>query len=255
MKKRVVILGSGNVATSIALDIKDKCELLQIYSRTLDNAITLARQVGCQAIDNLKELAPDAHVYILSVKDDAIAGIVDAVPDNGALWLHTSGSTPIEVLKSKRKRCGVLYPMQSFSKSQPATMSEVHIFIEGSDTAATHEIKEMASLLTPHVHKATSAEREKMHIAAVFACNFANHMFTLSSEVLDEAQLPFEAMMPLIKNTVAKLDSMTPAQSQTGPAARRDLNIIKKHLESLTGDKHDIYQLMSQSIIEHQPSS
>lgn len=250
MKRRVVIIGSGNVATSIALTLKDKCELVQIYSRTLTNAKALAQQVGCEAIGDLKNLALDADVYIVSVKDDAITSVVDAVPDNGALWLHTSGSTSIDVFQNKRSRYGVLYPMQSFSKSHPANMSEVHIFIEGCDSETCKEIKAIASLMTKNVHETASAEREKLHIAAVFACNFANHMFTLSSEVLDEAGLPFDAMLPLIKTTIAKLDNMTPQESQTGPAARGDMTIIEKHLKSLHGDKRKIYKLLSYSIME-----
>lgn len=250
MKKRVVILGSGNVATSIALALKDKCELVQIYSRTPENAQSLAKQVGCDASNTLKDIAPDADVYIVSVKDDAIASVVDAVPDNGALWLHTSGSTPIELFQNKRTSYGVLYPMQSFSKSRPADMSEVHFFVEGNDSIITQDIKDLASLMTRNVHEATSAEREKLHIAAVFACNFANHMFTLSSEVLDEAGIPFDAMLPLIKTTIAKLDHMTPTESQTGPAARGDMKIIEKHIASLHGDKRKIYKLLSKDIIE-----
>ena len=249
MKKRVVILGSGNVATSIALALNDKCELVQIYSRTLANAQALAQHVGCEAISDLRNIALDADVYIVSVKDDAIASVAESVPDNGALWLHTSGSTPIDVFREKRARYGVLYPMQSFSKSHPTDMSEVHIFIEGCDSKTSQEIIKLASFITKNVHAATSAEREQLHIAAVFACNFANHMFTLSSEVLDEAGLPFDAMLPLIKTTIAKLDHMTPAESQTGPAARGDVAIIEKHLASLKGDKRKIYKLLSQSIL------
>lgn len=250
MKNRIVIIGSGNVATSIALALKDKCEVAQIYSRTLTNAQALAKQVGCDATNDLKKLVLDADVYIVSVKDDAIVNVIETVPDNGALWLHTSGSTPIDVFREKRPHFGVLYPMQSFSKSHPARMSEVHIFIEGNDSKACREVKELASLMTKNVHKVSSKERERLHIAAVFACNFANHMFTLSSEVLDEAGIPFDAMLPLIKTTIAKLDSMTPQESQTGPAARGDVKIIEKHLESLHGDKRKIYKLLSQNIMD-----
>lgn len=249
MKKRVVIIGSGNVATSLALALKDKCDMVQIYSRTLTNAQTLARQAGCEATDKWQDLALDADVYIVSVSDDAIATVAESVLDNGALWLHTSGSTPIDVFAKDRNRYGVLYPMKSFSKSRPVDMSEVHIFIEGNDSESTREVKELASLITRNVHEASSKERERLHVAAVFACNFANHMFTLSSEVLSEAGLPFDAMLPLIKTTVEKLNNMTPQESQTGPAARGDTKIIEKHLSSLSGDKHEIYKLLSDSIM------
>ena len=215
----------------------------------MDHAKTLAQKVGCEAIDDLKKLDKKGDIYIISVKDDAIASIIDATPSNRALWLHTSGSTPIEVFESKRERYGVLYPMQSFSKSRIVDMSEVHIFIEGNCDKVTREINDFASSISENVHKATSQERQQLHVAAVFACNFANHMFTLSSEVLSEAGLPFDAMLPLIKTTVEKLDHMTPQESQTGPAARGDIKIIEKHLSTLKGDKREIYKLLSSSIM------
>ena len=249
MKRRIVILGSGNVSTSLALALKGKCEIVQIYSRTPANAQALALQVGCEACSDLKDLVLDADIYIVSVKDDAIASMTHAVPDNGALWLHTSGSTPINVFHDSRAHYGVLYPLQTFTKSHRVILSETHFFVEGSDSISTQEIMEIAMLMSNHVHEASSADRERLHIAAVFASNFANHMFTLASEVLDEAGLPFDALRPLIKTTVAKLDCMKPAESQTGPAARGDVKIIKQHLATLHGDKRKIYRLLSQNIL------
>lgn len=249
MKWRVVLIGSGNVATSLALALNGKCHLVQVYSRSMSSAEALASRVGAQATNDLSQIVTDADIYVISVVDDAITRVLEACPARGGLWVHTSGSTSIDVFKSKRTRYGVLYPMQSFSKSCPARMHDVHIFIEGCDSCATQEVKELAMLLTNNVHEITSTERERLHVAAVFACNFANHMFTLSSEVLDEAGIPFDAMLPLIKTTIAKLDNLTPTQSQTGPAARGDVNVIERHLQSLSGDKHDIYRLLSQSIL------
>lgn len=249
MKWRVVLIGSGNVATSLALALNGKCHLVQVYSRSMASAEALASRVGAQATNDLSQIVTDADIYVISVVDDAITRVLETCPARGGLWVHTSGSTSIDVFKGKRTRYGVLYPMQSFSKSCPARMHDVHIFIEGCDSCATQEVKELAMLLTNNVHEITSTERERLHVAAVFACNFANHMFTLSSEVLDEAGIPFDAMLPLIKTTIAKLDNLTPTQSQTGPAARGDVNVIERHLQSLSGDKHDIYRLLSQSIL------
>lgn len=250
MKQRVAILGSGNVATCYALALKNKCDIVQIYSRTLANAQELAEKVGCGVVDNLDDLVLDADAYIVAVNDDAIASVCDDVLDNGAIWVHTSGSTSIKVMEHCRCRYGVMWPMQSLSKSHPADMSQVHIFIEGSDIEVSHELKELASLITVNVHEVNSHERILLHVASVFACNFANHMFTLSSEILDEAGLPFDAILPLIKTMVEKLNQMTPQESQTGPAARGDIKIIEKHLSTLKGDKRKIYKLLSQSIID-----
>lgn len=250
MKKRVVMIGSGNVATSLTMSLKDKCDVVQIYSRTIANAQTLANMVYCEACDDLKALVPNADVYIIAVNDDAIANVIDNTPDNDALWLHTSGSTSIEVFEGKRKRYGVCWPVQSFSKSRIVPMNEVHFFIEGCDSDVTKDIKQFIGTITGNIHEATSEDRLRLHVASVFACNFANHMFTLSNEVLDEAGLPFDAMLPLIKTTIAKLDQITPAESQTGPAARGDKKIIEKHLSILDGDRRKIYKMLSQSIMK-----
>ncbi|MBO4722561.1 MAG: DUF2520 domain-containing protein [Muribaculaceae bacterium] len=249
-KQRVVMIGSGNVATNFALALKDKYQLVQIYSRTIDNARELAEKVGCEAIDDLKMVVGDAHVYIIAVNDDAIARIIDNTPCNNALWMHTSGSTPIEIFEGKRNHYGVCWPVQSLSKSNIVKLDDAHLFIEGNSEKNTQELEKFASAMSQHVHKASSHDRLLLHIASVFACNFANHMFTLSNEVLDEAGLPFDVMLPLIKTTIEKLDHLTPQESQTGPAARGDIKIIEKHLSSLKGDKREIYKLLSHSLMQ-----
>lgn len=248
-KQRVVMLGSGNVATHFALALNGNYQMVQIYSRTRANAKELAEKVKCEAVDDLKMVVKDADIYIIAVNDDAIASVIDNSPSNNAMWLHTSGSTPIEIFEGKRKHYGVCWPVQSLSKSSIVKMDDVHLFIEGNNDKATQNIEKLASAISHNVHQASSHDRLLLHVASVFACNFANHMFTLSSEVLQEAGLPFDAMLPLIKTTIKKLNNMTPQESQTGPAARGDIKIIEKHLSSLSGDKHDIYKMLSESIM------
>ena len=251
---RVVIIGSGNVATSLAHGLKSRCCVAQIYSRTLSHARTLADAIGCPAAtDDLKELVPDADVYLVAVSDDAIADVVTAVADNGALWLHTSGSKPIDLFKGHRSRYGVLWPMQSFSRQVVTPLDDVHFFAEANDEAALDDLLALGHLLSRHVTAIDSAMRRQLHVASVFSCNFANHMWTLAAEVLDEAGLPFEALKPLIRTTVDKLDRLAPAQSQTGPAIRHDMQVIDSHLAMLDGDKRDIYQLLTQSIMNRNP--
>ncbi len=141
MRWRVILIGSGNVATSLALALNGKCHLVQVYSRSMASAEVLASRVGAQATNDLSQIVTDADIYVISVVDDAITRVLETCPARGGLWVHTSGSTSIDVFKGKRTRYGVLYPMQSFSKSCPARMHEVHIFIEGCDSCATQEVK------------------------------------------------------------------------------------------------------------------
>ena len=252
--KRVVIIGSGNVATSLAHALVAHCCVAQIYSRTLSHAQALALEVGCpDATDDLQHLVPDADAYIIAVRDDAIAGVIAAVPDNGALWLHTSGSKPVSLFAGHRARYGVLWPMQSFSREMVVPLDDVHFFAEANNADTLSDLMALGHLLSRHVVEADSDKRRRLHVASVFSCNFANHMWTLASEVLDEAGLSFDAMLPLIRTTVDKLDRLSPAQSQTGPAIRHDSKVIDSHLSMLDGDKRELYRSISQSIMNHNP--
>jgi len=251
---RVVIIGSGNVATSLAHTLATRCELVQIYSRHIDHARILADAVGCpQVTDDLHYLVADADAYIIAVRDDIIADVVASVPDNGALWVHTSGSKGIGLFEGHRVRYGVLWPMQSFSREMVVTLDDVHFFAEANNASAMEELLSLGHLLSPHITQADSERRRRLHVASVFCCNFANHLWTLADEVLAQDGLPFEAMMPLIRSTVDKLDRLSPAESQTGPAMRHDRQVIDSHLALLDGDKREIYDLITRSIMNRNP--
>lgn len=251
MKKRVVLIGSGNVATHLAIGLKGEYDIVQIYSRKIANADRLARCLErCSPTDSLANIVSDADIYIICVPDDIITTIVENVPDNGALWLHTSGTTPLNVLAKHRAHCGVLYPMQSFSRELSVDWGEVYIFIEGNDRDSLKSLHQLAVSLSPHVMLCNSDNRRILHVAAVFSCNFANHLWCQASDLLEENGLSFDAMLPLIRNTVDKLRTLTPFQSQTGPAQRGDYEVLARHMAMLDGRRHDIYELLSKSIME-----
>ena len=251
-KQRVVMIGSGNVATAVTLAAAPKCEIVQVYSRTLAHARELARRVNCpNATDQLQQLVDDAHIYVIAVADDAIEQVIAQSQCNRGMWLHTSGSKPIDVFKRKCKNCGVMWPMQSFSKQLQVEFDEVPLFIEASSPEAHKALHRFASTLSHTVMEADSHRRARLHLASVFACNFSNHMYALAKEVLDEEQLPFDVLKPLIRTTVEKLEHLSPAQSQTGPAARADHKVMERQAAMLNGDKQAIYRLLSQSIMDH----
>ncbi len=252
--ERVVIIGSGNVATSLAHGLMARCEVVQIYSRQLPHAQALADAIGCPlATDDLMTIVPDADAYIIAVRDDVIADVVAAVPDNGALWLHTSGSKGIDLFKGHRAHYGVLWPMQSFSREVVVELDDVHFFAEASDKKTLEHLMALGHMISHHVIEADSDKRRRLHVASVFSCNFANHMWTLADEVLGDAGLPFDALLPLIRTTVDKLNNLSPAKSQTGPAIRHDTQVLDSHLAMLDGDKREIYRLLSDSIMNRNP--
>lgn len=248
---KAVMIGAGNVATNLVRALAAAgVEVVQVYSRTLPHARELAATVGACASDSLDGVVRDADIYIISVSDDAIAGVVEAVPDNGAVWVHTSGSTSVTVFAGRRERYGVFYPMQSFSKQIAADFADVPFFIEAESEATAVMVEGLARQLSRRVFRATSDQRRRLHIAAVFACNFANHMWTLAGDVLGEAGLPFDVMLPLINTTVDKLKLLPPAESQTGPAVRHDVNVMHSHIAMLDEEKAAIYKILSDSIIK-----
>lgn len=250
----MVIIGSGNVATSLAHGLSARCEVVQIYSRQLPHAQALADAINCPlATDDLLALVPDADAYIVAVRDDVIADVVAAVPDNGALWLHTSGSKVIDLFKGHRAHYGVLWPMQSFSREVVVALDDVHFFAEASDKKTLEHLMALGHMISHHVIEADSDKRRRLHVASVFSCNFANHMWTLADEVLGDAGLPFDALLPLIRTTVDKLNNLSPAKSQTGPAIRHDTQVLDSHLAMLDGDKREIYRLLSDSIMNRNP--
>lgn len=248
---RITIIGSGNVATHLACGFKGAAEIVQIFSRTLKNAEKLAKKSGGKAIDDISRLT-DADVYIIAVKDDAIVPMLSAVPDSckGALWLHTSGSVGKEVFSGFNSRHGVFYPLQTFSAEVALDLKNVPFFIEGSSTETSNEIAALAKLLSPNVYEADSPLRMRMHIAAVFASNFSNYMYTLANGILERNGLPFSVLTPLIEECVRKIEKVFPEKAQTGPAVRGDRSIIEKHIKLLEGEEKEIYQILSEAILK-----
>lgn len=266
---RIVILGAGNLATNITKALKRAGhDIVQVYSRTMQSASVLANVVGCEAINDLSLVSPDADVYIIAVRDTAISDVARAIcpiVSMRATILHTAGSVPMEVLLTgDRNVCrgvpsqsttrvrpyGVLYPMQTFTKGREVNFAEIPCFIEGSDAQALKMISLLARSISDNVREMSSEDRKYLHLAAVYACNFVNHCYELSSEVLERCGIPFDIMLPLIDETARKVHSITPAEAQTGPAVRYDRNVMDAHLRLLKDDQRmsDIYKLMSNSI-------
>lgn len=227
-------------------------QIVQVYSRTEASASELASRLGVGYVTTLEEVCTDADIYLVMVKDAVLQELVPAVVKGreGALFVHTAGSMPMEVWKNDALRYGVLYPMQTFSKAREVDFASVSFFVESNGEAELAVLKEMAASLSPKVYEATSAQRTYLHMAAVFACNFANHMYALSAYLLEKHGLPFDAMLPLIDETARKVHGLSPKEAQTGPAVRRDENVMNKHLAMLAEEPElrELYEKISNSI-------
>ena len=229
----IVIIGQGNVATNLDYAFRKKGVSCQMVSSR-------------EGLDNL----PVANVYIYAVKDEALAHVVAQVKGKEkALHLHTSGTMPITVFGEDKPHAGIFYPFQTFSKTRVIEdFSTVPVFFEARGIDDISAVYSLALAITSRVYETTQHDRERLHVAGVYACNFTNLMYTMAAELLKETHIPFKALLPLIDETAAKIHTLAPRDAQTGPARRGDENVMSHHLSLLTEEQRAVYQLLSDEI-------
>ena len=252
---KVVFIGSGNLATHLSLAMKGAgIEVVQVYSQTESHASLLANKLSCSFTTEPESIVIDADIYIFSVKDSALLDLIHKIPQNKGLWLHTAGSVPMGVFEGYNDRYGVLYPLQTFSKNRDIDFSIVPVFIESNSAGDEAYLLSFAGKLTRQVISLSSEKRKHLHLAAVWACNFTNHMYLMASKILQEQSLSEAFLLPLIDETAAKVHQLSAREAQTGPAIRYDENIIEKHIELLYDpNMKELYRLISRNI--HKESS
>lgn len=252
---RVSFIGAGNVATHLSAALTAAGhEVVGVLAATAASAETLARRCHCLAVTRMKDL-PEADLYVFAAKDDALPGLVCEMADlhPAGLCVHTAGSVPMDIFRNRVKHYGVLYPLQTFSKQRQLAFREIPLFIEAHDNDDLQRLDTLARQLSGQVHVLSSEARKRLHLAAVFACNFSNHCFAIAAELLAEAQLPGELLNPLIRETCDKLAELPAAKAQTGPAVRYDRKVMEMQLGELGDDtlRKEIYRAMSESIHDY----
>ena len=233
-KLRVAIIGKGNVGSHLALALDEKVDLDLYDSR--------------KPIEF--ENKPD--IILITVSDSAIVEIARKIKSPGSIIAHTSGSTPMEILKDINEKYGVFYPLQTFTKGINLDYSEIPFFIEGSTPEVTQNLKKLASLISSEVKDANSEQRKNLHLASVFACNFTNALMGISNDILEKNDIDKKFLLPLLKQTLKKLETLNAEEAQTGPAVRNDISTMERHLEMLekNGPEGKIYEEISQYIMK-----
>ena len=251
--EKIVLIGAGNVATQLGQTFKEHGrKVVQVYSRTDNSARKLAETLQCDFTTDLSCIYPGADLYLFSVADWALAELAIQFPLTHVCVAHTSGSLPMAVLTKPELKTGVFYPLQTFSKNRTPDFSAIPFCLESNDPDLLASLHDLASLLSHDVRYIDSQQREVIHIAAVFACNFANHLFSIADELLESNNISFDILHPLIRETLEKALVHKPATVQTGPAVRNDRQIIEKHIKNLSTlpGYQIIYNFISQSITE-----
>lgn len=236
---KIIIIGRGNVATSLHA---------AFAAKGIDAPMVSSREL----VSGAGEPLPEADVYIYAVRDEALPEVVAAVHAPArAIHVHTSGTVPVTVFGADKPHSGILYPFQSFNKAQPVDdFANIPLFIEGRDIDDIAAIYTLALTLSPRVIEASQADRERLHVAGVFANNFTNCMYRIAADILRDTHIPFSALLPLIDRTAEKVHNLAPRDAQTGPAIRGDEHVIRHHLDLLAGKpEHEaIYRMLTEYI-------
>ncbi len=247
---KIVLIGAGNLATHLSQEMRRAgMTVTQVYSRTAAHAQQLAQTLRAEWTDVLTAVRTDADLYVFAVKDSALPEVIAALPTNNGLWVHTAGSVPMLVFEGFTTRYGVLYPMQTFSRERAIRLNEVPFFLESATDEDAKILLRTASALSSRVLFLPSDKRKYLHLAAVFACNFTNHMYAQAERILTAEGIPSDVILPLIDETAAKIHALPPAQAQTGPALRNDRAVIDAHLALLDDPAlKALYEQISNSI-------
>lgn len=244
---KVVILGSGNVAQHLIKVFlqTEEVSLVQVFARQ-PNQLTHLLPTAKIVSDYQKII--EADVYIISVSDNAIAEVSFQLPFENRLVVHTSGSSDLSVLNNKNRK-GVFYPLQTFTKGKKVDFTPIPICLEAENEQDYQLLEQLGNSISKKVFNINSEQRKSLHVAAVFVCNFVNHLYQIGNEICEANQIPFEVLHPLIQETAQKILELTPKEAQTGPALRNDTQTIEKHLDFLSNENYKtIYQLLTQSI-------
>lgn len=252
---KIALIGAGNLATVLGHALYNaKHDIVQVYSRTMAAAKQLAERLNAVPTDDLETITNDADLYIIALKDSVLDEVIGKICPNRSekLFVHTAGSMPIDVFRGRTKRYGVLYPMQTFSKTRIVDFRNIPVFVEANSISTMQTIIGVAQSVSDNVQELSSADRRYLHLAAVWACNYVNHCYDLAAEVLQKVGLPFDVMLPLTDETARKVHELSPREAQTGPAIRYDKNIIEAQMQLMNDNPkaQKIYELMAKSIHE-----
>lgn len=248
----IVIIGAGRVGSALSLAFtRSGHRILKIISHSAEKAAKLAGLYDCDYSNKL-DIPPESEVLITAVNDDALCDVLQKinVPDK-AVIAHTAGSVGLDVFSKLNANYGVFYPLQTFTHGREYDFKEIPVFIEGNNEYSVSVLESLALSVSKKVFPLISEKRKYLHLAAVFSCNFVNHLYYAGKEISGQAGMEFDVLLPLLKETMEKASELGPERSQTGPAVRNDRKTIEKHLDllSFSPDLQKIYKVITDSII------
>jgi len=250
--KNIVIIGSGNLASNLAAAFSEAgLNIVSVFSRELKNAKLLAKKYNSGFTNQIEDIPTNADLYVIALKDGVIKEIGEKLSDCKGIVVHTSGSIPMSVFADSIKNVGVFYPLMIFSKKNIISFKDIPICLEANNKETLVALDELGKSISNHVFEVSSEKRKALHLAAVFACNFTNLNYAIAEDLLNQNQLSFDLIKPLIHETSEKIMRNSPSEIKTGPAFREDHEVMHQQLEMLNEmtDYKKMYELLSSIII------
>ena len=248
---KVTLIGSGKAATALgnALMLAGH-EIMQVWSRSDANANELAGKINATATIDLAAVSDVADIYIITVKDDAIAEVASKLKIGNKIVAHTSGIKSKDLLTDVSVNYGIFYPFVSMTKESVVDFKKALFMIEGRNEETIAALSSLADSISDNVKMVEESQRQSLHLAAVFAHNFTNHLYTISEKILNDKGLKFDDLRPLIAAHIANMQHLSPSTLQTGPAIRHDSTTIDTHLHILdtSPEFKQLYLAMTEAI-------
>jgi predicted short-subunit dehydrogenase-like oxidoreductase (DUF2520 family) len=249
---QVVIIGTGNAATVFGRLMKSKGHtIVQVCGRNILHAEALGEQLKAKPVTDIKMLSKNADVYLIAVADKAVAEIAKQLDVNDHLVLHTTASLSKNILKEVSRSYGVLYPLQTLRKEMSLD-TPIPLLVDGNREEVTIQVEQFAATLSGTVVRADDETRVKLHVAAVFSCNFTNYMYLQSAAFCKNEGIDFSLLQPLIEETATRLREFQPSEVFTGPAVRGDMATINRHLSLLEAypELYSMYKMLTEKIMD-----
>lgn len=246
---KISIIGAGNVGINLFKTLRKKKEvkIVSLFNRSIEKILSYKDKIFVtNNIDEIKK----SDIYIISTNDKSIEKISNDLKGRDGMVVHTSGSTEMKIL-SIHKNFGVLYPLQTLTKNKLFDFKKIPICIEGNNDINDKKLEKLVKIIGSKYYHLDSKQRLALHVSAVFACNFTNYLFSVAYDICTGNKMPFEILFPLIRETLEKIEKNKPSKIQTGPAIRKDMNTIKKHLNFIKSkNSKKIYSILTDGIIE-----
>jgi predicted short-subunit dehydrogenase-like oxidoreductase (DUF2520 family) len=252
--QNIVLIGAGNLATNLGVALHElKFNVAQVYNRTPEKGKALAARIGADYTEETEAIILNADIYILAVTDSVIEEVAMKLPLKDQLVVHTAGTIDMNILAHVSENIGVFYPVQTFPGKSRINFTEVPICLEANSPHVETHLAEFANKLSKNVHFLDSSNRKILHLSAVFASNFTNFMNVLAEDLLNDYEIPFDLLKPIIRQTGKNARRNRLFRYQTGPAVRGDNLVLQKHRDLLAAypEYLELYNLISDNIIKY----